>query len=210
MKRRNITAILLALALAVSSAAMLTGCAGKSYYYDKNGNRIGPIGASSEEASKESVAESTPAESTPSETTPSETTTEESSQAESVADTSSEAPADESSEEASKDEAPADGDVLATIKFEKPDDWSADDLSARVYDDESNTANVKPTADGNVYTFVVPKKGEQGNEFKSPKIMFQSVAAGFVIQTEGATIDGDKTYGVGELIKRGQYAIVEK
>ena len=175
MKRRLITSIFLALAVAVSSAVVLTGCSSKSYYY----------------ASEDSVLVNKGE-------IPDENASEE------------ESKADESSEEESKAETPAaDENTLATIKFEKPEDWTST-LTARIFDDKSNSVTLTGTEDGNVFTFVVPKVGEQGNEFENPKVIFQCSLAGMVVETGEAVIDGDKTYTVGEATGRGKFALVEK
>ena len=189
MKRRLITSIFLALAVAVSSAVVLTGCSSKSYYYaSEDGVLVNKGEIPDENASEE------------------ESKADESSKEESK----TESKADESSEEESKAETPAaDENTLATIKFEKPEDWTST-LTARIFDDKSNSVTLTGTEDGNVFTFVVPKVGEQGNEFENPKVIFQCSLAGMVVETGEAVIDGDKTYTVGEATGRGKFALVEK
>ena len=200
MKRRLITSIFLALAVAVTSSVVLTGCAGKSYYY-KQENGAWTVMGEIPDTNEGFEVSSTSSASTE------ESKTEESKEEESKTEESKE---EESKEEESKTETPAtDADTLATIKFEKPDDWS-NNVSARVFDSESNTLTLEGTADGNTIVFVIPKKGDQGNEFVSPKIMFQCSLAGTVIETDEAEINGDKTYTAGEKIARGKFAIVEK
>ena len=215
MKRRLITSIFLALAVAVTSSVVLTGCAGKSYYYKQENGAwtvMGEIPDTNEgfevsSTSSASTEESKEEESKEEESKEEESKTEESKTEESKEEESKE---EESKEEESKTETPAtDADTLATIKFEKPDDWS-NNVSARVFDSESNTLTLEGTADGNTIVFVIPKKGDQGNEFVSPKIMFQCSLAGTVIETDEAEINGDKTYTAGEKIARGKFAIVEK
>ena len=120
MKRRQITAIIAALALAVTSTALLTGCVGKSYYYKVNDDgsleRVGEIKKSTEEA----------ASTTSTETSSTEPTEE--SKSEEPADESSEEPADESSEEASSDSGETDDNTLAVLTVEMPTDWDAQDV----------------------------------------------------------------------------------
>ena len=219
MKRRLITSIFLALAVAVSSAVVLTGCSSKSYYYASedgvlvNKGEIPDENASEEESeADESSKEESKTESKADESSEEESKADESSEEESKADESSEeeSKADESSEEESKAETPAaDENTLATIKFEKPEDWTST-LTARIFDDKSNSVTLTGTEDGNVFTFVVPKVGEQGNEFENPKVIFQCSLAGMVVETGEAVIDGDKTYTVGEATGRGKFALVEK
>ena len=95
-----------------------------------------------------------------------------------------------------------DENTLAVIKFEKPDDWAADNLYLRVYDDDSN----KNTPEGQemilgsdgLYYVVVSKIADGGNEFKNPHFMFLSVsqATGRPVQSQQGDITGSKTYGV--------------
>ena len=199
MKRRLITSIFLALAVAVSSAVVLTGCSSKSYYYASEDGVLVNKGEIPDENASEEESEA-------------DESSKEESKTESKADESSEeeSKADESSEEESKAETPAaDENTLATIKFEKPEDWTST-LTARIFDDKSNSVTLTGTEDGNVFTFVVPKVGEQGNEFENPKVIFQCSLAGMVVETGEAVIDGDKTYTVGEATGRGKFALVEK
>ena len=199
MKRRLITSIFLALAVAVSSAVVLTGCSSKSYYYASEDSVLVNKGEIPDENASEEESKA-------------DESSKEESKTESKADESSEeeSKADESSEEESKAETPAaDENTLATIKFEKPEDWTST-LTARIFDDKSNSVTLTGTEDGNVFTFVVPKVGEQGNEFENPKVIFQCSLAGMVVETGEAVIDGDKTYTVGEATGRGKFALVEK
>ena len=196
MKRRLITSIFLALAVAVSSAVVLTGCSSKSYYYASEDGVLVNKGEIPDENASEEESEA-------------DESSKEESKTESKADESSEeeSKADESSEE---EKTPAaDENTLATIKFEKPEDWTST-LTARIFDDKSNSVTLTGTEDGNVFTFVVPKVGEQGNEFENPKVIFQCSLAGMVVETGEAVIDGDKTYTVGEATGRGKFALVEK
>lgn len=217
MKRRQIVSILAALALAVGSSALLTGCAGKSYYYKAvempdgtvSYELVGEIVSNTEGATTTSTADTTTS-------TPSETTTDESSEA--PAEESTETPADEPSEEPA-DESSAEGDTeqdentLAVIKFEKPEDWDGSSLYLRVYDSNSNnngTDGQKMTEDSDgLYTATVSKTAENGIAFESPRFMFLSVTdSGKVVQSEEGTVDGDKTYGVEKDGRK--YVLVEK
>lgn len=219
MKRRQIVSILAALALAVGSSALLTGCAGKSYYYKAvempdgtvSYELVGEIVSNTEGASTTTTST---ADTTTS--TPSETTTDESSEA--PAEESTETPADEPSEEPA-DESSAEGDTeqdentLAVIKFEKPEDWDGSSLYLRVYDSNSNnngTDGQKMTEDSDgLYTVTVAKTAENGNAFESPRFMFLSVTdSGKVVQSEEGTVDGNKTYGVEKDGRK--YVLVEK
>ena len=214
MKRRLITSIFLALVVTVTSSVVLTGCASKSYYYNKQENDewslMGEIPDTNEgfdagTSSTSSTEESKEEESKEEESKEEESKEEESKEEESKEEESKE---EESKEEESK-ETPADSDSLATVKFEKPDDW-ADDVTVRVFDSESNTATIEGTADGSTYVFVIPKKGDQGNEFVSPKIMFMCTLDGKVVETGEAELNGDKTYTAGDKISKGKFALVEK
>ena len=193
MKRRLITSIFLALVVTVTSSVVLTGCASKSYYYKQENGAWTVMGEIPDTNEGFDAG------------TSSTSSTEESKEEESKEEESKE---EESKEEESK-ETPADSDSLATVKFEKPDDW-ADDVTVRVFDSESNTATIEGTADGSTYVFVIPKKGDQGNEFVSPKIMFMCTLDGKVVETGEAELNGDKTYTAGDKISKGKFALVEK
>ena len=201
MKRRHIVSIFAALALAVGSSALLTGCAGKSYYFKAveqpdgtvSYEMVGEITSKVEgQSSVASTASTDTTSSAVSETPVSEAPQE-----------SSEAPT-ESSEEtsASTGDITTDENTLAVIKFEKPDDWQADSLYLRVYDSNSNqnTPNGQQMTLGSdgLYYVVVSKLADNGNEFVNPRFMFLSVseATGRYVQSDEGTIDGSKTYGV--------------
>ena len=206
MKRRHIVSIFAALALAVGSSALLTGCAGKSYYFKAveqpdgtvSYEMVGEITSKVEgQSSVASTASTDTTSSAVSETPVSEAPVSEAPQE------SSEAPT-ESSEEtsASTGDITTDDNTLAVIKFEKPDDWQADSLYLRVYDSNSNqnTPNGQQMTLGSdgLYYVVVSKLADNGNEFVNPRFMFLSVseATGRYVQSDEGTIDGSKTYGV--------------
>ena len=206
MKRRHIVSIFAALALAVGSSALLTGCAGKSYYFKAveqpdgtvSYEMVGEITSKVEgQSSVASTASTDTTSSAVSETPVSEAPVSEAPQE------SSEAPT-ESSEEtsASTGDITTDENTLAVIKFEKPDDWQADSLYLRVYDSDSNqnTPNGQQMTLGSdgLYYVVVSKLADNGNEFVNPRFMFLSVseATGRYVQSDEGTIDGSKTYGV--------------
>ena len=215
MKRRKIVSIFAALALAVGSSALLTGCAGKSYWYkaveQPNGTvsyeLVGEI-VSAVEGTASTTTESTASTAE----TPSETTSE--APSETPEETPSETP-----EEPSEAETPAesadqtDGDTLAVIKFEKPEDWDGSALYLRVYDDNSNNNGDKGqlmTADSDgLYSAVVSKNAQNGVAFENPRFIFLGTTdAGKMVQSEEGTLNGDKTYGVE---KDGRnYVLVEK
>ena len=222
MKRRHIVSIFAALALAVGSSALLTGCAGKSYYFKAveqpdgtvSYEMVGEITSKVEgQSSVASTASTDTTSSAVSETPVSEAPVSEAPQESSEAPTeSSEETPTESSEEtpteSSEETSASTGDIttdentLAVIKFEKPDDWQADSLYLRVYDSNSN----QNTPDGQqmtlgsdgLYYVVVSKLADNGNEFVNPRFMFLSVseATGRYVQSDEGTIDGSKTYGV--------------
>jgi|GEM_PF-7103035 len=167
MKSKQIISIFAALALAAGSAALMTGCAGKSYLSERDGTRYKVVSeiadknaqnqASTTSAASETTetpaadesSEETPAADESSEETP---VADESSEETPVADESSEeAPvADESSEEApvadessaetpaGDDEIQTDENTLAVIKLEKPEDWDENTLTIRVWDSDKN------------------------------------------------------------------------
>ena len=206
MKRRHIVSIFAALALAVGSSSLLTGCAGKSYYFKAveqpdgtvSYEMVGEITSKVEgQSSVASTASTDTTSSAVSETPVSEAPVSEAPQE------SSEAPT-ESSEEtsASTGDITTDENTLAVIKFEKPDDWQADSLYLRVYDSNSNqnTPNGQQMTLGSdgLYYVVVSKLADNGNEFVNPRFMFLSVseATGRYVQSDEGTIDGSKTYGV--------------
>ena len=222
MKRRHIVSIFAALALAVGSSALLTGCAGKSYYFKAveqpdgtvSYEMVGEITSKVEgQSSVASTASTDTTSSAVSETPVSEAPVSEAPQESSEAPTeSSEETPTESSEEtpkeSSEETSASTGDIttdentLAVIKFEKPDDWQADSLYLRVYDSNSNqnTPNGQQMTLGSdgLYYVVVSKLADNGNEFVNPRFMFLSVseATGRYVQSDEGTIDGSKTYGV--------------
>ena len=222
MKRRHIVSIFAALALAVGSSALLTGCAGKSYYFKAveqpdgtvSYEMVGEITSKVEgQSSVASTASTDTTSSAVSETPVSEAPVSEAPQESSEAPTeSSEETPTESSEEtpteSSEETSASTGDIttdentLAVIKFEKPDDWQADSLYLRVYDSDSNqnTPNGQQMTLGSdgLYYVVVSKLADNGNEFVNPRFMFLSVseATGRYVQSDEGTIDGSKTYGV--------------
>ena len=221
MKRRQIVSIFAALALTAGFSALLPGCSGKSYYAiatDNNGKVSYQIVSEIVSHTEGETAASTPASTTTTETTSSEApeesseapeesseTPEESSEAPEESSETSEEPSVESEEpsaETPSGDIETDENTLAVIKFEKPDDWAADNLYLRVYDDDSN----KNTPEGQemilgsdgLYYVVVSKIADGGNEFKNPHFMFLSVsqATGRPVQSQQGDIDGSKTYGV--------------
>ena len=231
MKRRKIVSIFAALALAVGSSALLTGCAGKSYWYKAVEQPDGTVSyelvgeiVSAVEGTASTTTESTASTAeTPSETTseaPSETPEETPSETpeETPSETPEETPS-ETPEEPSEAETPAesadqtDGDTLAVIKFEKPEDWDGSALYLRVYDDNSNNNGDKGqlmTADSDgLYSAVVSKNAQNGVAFENPRFIFLGTTdAGKMVQSEEGTLNGDKTYGVE---KDGRnYVLVEK
>ena len=131
MKRRQFTAIIAALALAVSSAALLTGCVGKSYYYKVNDDgtmeNMGEIKKHTEDES--SATEESKTE---------ESKTEESKTEESKAEESSE---EEKSEEPSKAEDSSDDNTLAVLKVEMPTDWDAQEVVFKISDTAGKTSS---------------------------------------------------------------------
>ncbi len=143
MKKRQILTLMLALAICAGSATMLTGC-------KANVRNLGPVeqsvaadtgsdngtlgGDTSVEESSEEVSTE---ESSEDESSADESSEEESSEAESSVEESSEA---ESSVEESS-EAEESGVKTATIKFQKPDNWT-DEVTVSVYE-EGGQANGK-------------------------------------------------------------------
>ena len=203
MKRRQITAIIAALALAVTSTALLTGCVGKSYYYKVNDDgsleRVGEIKKSTEEA----------ASTTSTETSSTEPTEE--SKSEEPADESSEEPADESSEEASSDSGETDDNTLAVLTVEMPTDWDAQDVVFKISDSnaKSSSPEVKSEGDG-VFSCTVPKFADDGEAFVDAKfnVVFKKGESGTTKTTEDTVISGSKTYTAVQEGKK--YILTEK
>ena len=203
MKRRQITAIIAALALAVTSTALLTGCVGKSYYYKKNDDgsleRVGEIKKSTEEA----------ASTTSTETSSTDPTEE--SKSEEPADESSEEPADESSEEASSDSGETDDNTLAVLTVEMPTDWDAQDVVFKISDSnaKSSSPEVKSEGDG-VFSCTVSKFADDGEAFVDAKfnVVFKKGESGTTKTTEDTVISGSKTYTAVQEGKK--YILTEK
>lgn len=203
MKRRQITAIIAALALAVTSTALLTGCVGKSYYYKKNDDgsleRVGEIKKSTEEAASTTSTETSSTDST------------EESKSEEPADESSEEPADESSEEASSDSGETDDNTLAVLTVEMPTDWDAQDVVFKISDSnaKSSSPEVKSEGDG-VFSCTVSKFADDGEAFVDAKfnVVFKKGESGTTKTTEDTVISGSKTYTAVQEGKK--YILTEK
>ena len=219
MKRRQITAIIAALALAVTSTALLTGCVGKSYYYKKNDDgsleRVGEIKKSTEEAASTTSTEKSSTDST--EESKSEEPADESSEepadesSEEPADESSEEPADESSEEASSDSGETDDNTLAVLTVEMPTDWDAQDVVFKISDSnaKSSSPEVKSEGDG-VFSCTVSKFADDGEAFVDAKfnVVFKKGESGTTKTTEDTVISGSKTYTAVQEGKK--YILTEK
>ena len=211
MKRRQITAIIAALALAVTSTALLTGCVGKSYYYKKNDDgsleRVGEIKKSTEEAASTTSTETSSTD--PTEESKSEEPADESS--EEPADESSEEPADESSEEASSDSGETDDNTLAVLTVEMPTDWDAQDVVFKISDSnaKSSSPEVKSEGDG-VFSCTVSKFADDGEAFVDAKfnVVFKKGESGTTKTTEDTVISGSKTYTAVQEGKK--YILTEK
>ena len=213
MKRKQITAILLALVVAASAGGLLTGCVGKTYKYDKDWNLIGE---DIEEISTASQAASTPSESstiTPTESsteTPAESSTETpaESSTETPAESSTETPAESSTETPAESsaEASVDENALAVIYFKANPEWT--DCYAYVYGkddvkkDESNAGIQMELTDQatNTYRYVVLKTGYDGKEMLEPRVVFKTKTAGIAPgenqcpEGTGWPVENDKTY----------------
>ena len=227
MKRRQITAIIAALALAVTSTALLTGCVGKSYYYKKNDDgsleRVGEIKKSTEEAASTTSTETSSTD--PTEESKSEEPADESSEepadesseepadesSEEPADESSEEPADESSEEASSDSGETDDNTLAVLTVEMPTDWDAQDVVFKISDSnaKSSSPEVKSEGDG-VFSCTVSKFADDGEAFVDAKfnVVFKKGESGTTKTTEDTVISGSKTYTAVQEGKK--YILTEK
>ena len=198
MKSKQIISIFAALALAAGSAALMTGCAGKSYLSERDGTRYKVVSeiadknaqnqASTTSAASETTetpaadesSEETPAADESSEETP---VADESSEETPVADESSEeAPvADESSAEtpAGDDEIQTDENTLAVIKLEKPEDWDENTLTIRVWDSDKNENGKNGQEmtlgnDGKYYAVISKIATSSGVEYTDPKFIFIS------------------------------------
>lgn len=204
MKRRQILAIFTALAVSLSSAALLSGCAGQTRYYkefayDENGKPVPVLDTEvslvsttddSSTASAGSSEESTAADSS--------STAEESSAAPagSSAEPSSEAPAESSAEPSS--EAPAAAGVV--IKFTVPTDkakWTGQtDIYAYVVGDldvkNADWPGVAMTDEGNgTFSYTVP------DNIPNPLVTFN--CNGGTVQyprSKGLPVENGKTYTV--------------
>ena len=217
MKSKQIISIFAALALAAGSAALMTGCAGKSYLSERvtTANGKASYKAVSEIADKtaQDQASTTSAASETTET-PSETpVADESSEETPVADESSaEAPVtDESSAEtpAGDDEIQTDENTLAVIRLEKPEDWDENTLTIRVWDSDKNENGKNGQEmtlgnDGKYYAVISKIATSSGVEYTDPKFKFMSnskkaMEAGVsatIVQSEDGTINGSKTYSL--------------
>ena len=211
MKRRQITAIIAALALAVTSTALLTGCVGKSYYYKVNDDgsleRVGEIKKSTEEAASTTSTETSSTD--PTEESKSEEPADDSS--EEPADESSEEPADESSEEASSDSGETVDNTLAVLTVEMPTDWDAQDVVFKISDSnaKSSSPEVKSEGDG-VFSCTVSKFADDGEAFVDAKfnVVFKKGESGTTKTTEDTVISGSKTYTAVQEGKK--YILTEK
>ena len=197
MKSKQIISIFAALALAAGSAALMTGCAGKSYLSERvtTANGKASYKAVSEIADKtaQDQASTTSAASETTET-PSETpVADESSEETPVADESSEETpvADESSAEApvtdessaetpaGDDEIQTDENTLAVIRLEKPEDWDENTLTIRVWDSDKNENGKNGQEmtlgnDGKYYAVISKIATSSGVEYTDPKFKFMS------------------------------------
>ena len=205
MKRKQITAILLALVVAASSGVLLTGCVGKTYKYDKDWNLIGE---DIEEISTASQAASTPSESSTITPTESSTETPAESSTETPAESSTETPAESSTETPAESsaEASVDENALAVIYFKANPEWT--DCYAYVYgkddvkNDESNAGIQMELTDQatNTYRYVVLKTGYDGKEMLEPRVVFKTKTAGIAPgenqcpEGTGWPVENDKTY----------------
>ncbi len=203
MKSKQIISIFAALALAAGSAALMTGCAGKSYLSERvttaNGktsykavseiadkkaqDQASTTSAASETTETPAVDESsaeTPVADESSEEAP---VADESSEEAPVADESSEeAPvADESSAEtpAGDDEIQTDENTLAVIKLEKPEDWDENTLTIRVWDSNKNEngnngQQMTLGNDGKYYAVISKIATSSGAEYTDPQFKFMS------------------------------------
>lgn len=206
MKRRQFTAIIAALALAVSSAALLTGCVGKSYYYKVNDDgtmeNMGEIKKHTEDessATEESKTEESKTE---------ESKTEESKTEESKAEESSE---EEKSEEPSKAEDSSDDNTLAVLKVEMPTDWDAQEVVFKISDTAGKTSSPAVTDEGSgVFSCTVSKFADGGEAFVDAKfnVVFKKGGSGTTKTTEDTVITGSKTYVASQDGKK--YVLTEK
>ncbi len=201
MKRRQFTAIIAALALAVSSAALLTGCVGKSYYYKVNDDgtmeNMGEIKKHTEDES--SATEESKTE---------ESKTEESKTEESKAEESSE---EEKSEEPSKAEDSSDDNTLAVLKVEMPTDWDAQEVVFKISDTAGKTSSPAVTDEGSgVFSCTVSKFADGGEAFVDAKfnVVFKKGGSGTTKTTEDTVITGSKTYVASQDGKK--YVLTEK
>ena len=196
MKRRQCTAIIAALALAVSSAALLTGCVGKSYYYKVNDDgtmeNMGEIKKHTEDESSATE----------------ESKTEESKTEESKAEESSE---EEKSEEPSKAEDSSDDNTLAVLKVEMPTDWDAQEVVFKISDTAGKTSSPAVTDEGSgVFSCTVSKFADGGEAFVDAKfnVVFKKGGSGTTKTTEDTVITGSKTYVASQDGKK--YVLTEK
>ena len=196
MKRRQFTAIIAALALAVSSAALLTGCVGKSYYYKVNDDgtmeNMGEIKKHTEDESSATE----------------ESKTEESKTEESKAEESSE---EEKSEEPSKAEDSSDDNTLAVLKVEMPTDWDAQEVVFKISDTAGKTSSPAVTDEGSgVFSCTVSKFADGGEAFVDAKfnVVFKKGGSGTTKTTEDTVITGSKTYVASQDGKK--YVLTEK
>ncbi|MBQ9460395.1 MAG: hypothetical protein IJU51_00545 [Clostridia bacterium] len=192
MKRRQITAIIAALALAVTSTALLTGCVGKSYYYKVNDDgsleRVGEIKKHTEDESSVESTVSTSDESKEEKSEVEESSEEEKSEEESK---------EESKEESEEAPGGSDEDVLAVLTVEMPTDWDAQEVVFKITDsnDKSASPEVKSEGDG-VFSCTVSKFADDGEAFVDAKfnVLFKKGGTGTSKTTEDTMITGTKTY----------------
>ena len=198
MKRRQITAIIAALALAVTSTALLTGCVGKSYYYKVNDDgsleRVGEISKHTEDAESVASTVSTTEESKTEESKTEESKTEESKTEESKTEEPSE---EAESEEPSSSTGDSDENTLAVLTVEMPTDWDAQDVVFKISDSNDKVASpeVKSEGDG-VFSCTVSKFADDGEAFVDAKfnVVFKKGGTGTAKTTEDTMITGTKTY----------------
>ena len=226
MKRRQFFAILTAMVLVVSTSAVLTGCAGRSYYY-KDGVFTEIVEDSEEATAASSAASSTSTESSSSESSATESSDESSTESstessaesstESSAESSVETPAESSEEssaesseestaESSEESSEKKEGIIATIKFKKPDNWG-DEVKVMVSGDRAmkatNGSVPMELGDDGLYTYDVPGKTyDTDEEIENPIVNFFGKVDGKIVQypknSERLDVVDGNTYEVEE------------
>ena len=222
MKRRQFFAILTAMVLVVSTSAVLTGCAGRSYYY-KDGVFTEIVEDSEEATAASSAASSTSTESSSSESSATESSDESStessteSSAESSTESSVETPAESSEEssaesseestaESSEESSEKKEGIIATIKFKKPDNWG-NEVKVMVSGDRAmkatNGSVPMELGDDGLYTYDVPGKTyDTDEEIENPIVNFFGKVDGKIVQypknSERLDVVDGNTYEVEE------------